>query len=414
MILKFIRKLCHQYSRSSYAARNRKMHKSILLLIIMTLFALPSFASKGKNDLIEIAYIKIQGDEFAGVPSYLAAPKNEGISGAYSALADANKTGKFLGYQLSLEPIVLLESEQLQPAHQSIIQASNAIIIDSDPATFDSILQAVLALKPEALILNARNQSNALRSQYCNANLLHVTPNYQMKTDALGQWLRTKRIKNILMLIGPNVEDTLFADAFEQTIKQFKLKAVENKAWQFSFDLRRSAFEEIPTFTRSQDKYETVFVADHAQQFAYSLPFNTYYQVPVIGSAGLQALGWHASHEQWGARQLQGRFKEEFKRAMNQYDFYSYLAVTVVSTAVQAMEDRSGKNLYRYLLSDDASIAAYKGRKLTFANATRQLRQPLILAHEGALVTTAPMPGFLHQTNDLDTLGATVTGCEDN
>ena len=133
-----------------------------------------------------------------------------------------------------------------------------------------------------------------------------------------------------------------------------------------------------------------------------------------MGNAGLQALGWHVTHEQWGARQLQGRFIEQNSRAMTQYDYYSYLAVTAVSTAVQALKDRSGNSLYQYLLSDDAAIAAYQGRKLSFANTTRQLRQPLLLAHEGALVASAPLPGFLHQTNELDTLGANVTGCEDN
>lgn len=378
------------------------------------MFVIPSFAIANTSDVIKIAYVKLQRNKFPGVPSYLASPHNEGISGATSALTDANKTGKFLGYQLTLTPIILLESETLTATQQSIIKASNAVIIDSDPPFFDALLNAVLSIQSTAFILNTRNHDNALRSQHCEASLLHVTPNYQMKTDALGQWLRTKRIKDLLMLIGPNIEDKLFAKAFEQTVKQFKLNTVEKKAWQFSFDLRRSAFDEIPAFTRGHDEYESVFVADHAQQFAYSLPYNTYYQVPIMGNAGLQALGWHVTHEQWGARQLQGRFIEQNSRAMTQYDYYSYLAVTAVSTAVQALKDRSGNSLYQYLLSDDAAIAAYQGRKLSFANTTRQLRQPLLLAHEGALVASAPLPGFLHQTNELDTLGANVTGCEDN
>lgn len=401
----------------------------VSMLLSIMLCALPSTAtetnndiantsgnsiSKGNGNTVNIAYLKIQRNEFPGVPTYLASPSNEGLSGALSALTDANKTGKFLGYQLSLTPIVLSESEKMSATQQAMVQAASAVIIDSDPPFFEAAVQSVLALQSKALLFNVRNHDNALRSLFCQAPLLHIAPSYQMKTDALGQWFRTKRIEEILMLVGPNPEDKLFAKAFEQTVKQFKLEVVENKAWQFSFDLRRSAFDEIPVFTRSRDEYEAVFVADHAQQFAYSLPYNTYYQVPVSGNAGLQALGWHPTHEQWGARQLQGRFIDEFNRPMTQYDYYAYVAITSVSTAVQALKDRSGNSLYHYLLSDAASIAAYKGRKLSFVNATRQLRQPLILAHEGALVTSAPLPGFLHQSNDLDTLGAIVTGCEDN
>lgn len=389
----------------------------------MMLLTAPAHAYETKRNIISsddgsqtinIIYLKIQRDEFPGVPAYLSSPSNDGISGALSALKDANKTGKFLGYQLALTSIILSESEKANETQQALLKDATAVIIDSDPPFFEDAVQSILMLGSNALLFNVRNHDNSLRSQFCEAPLLHIAPTYQMKTDALGQWFRTKRIEEILMLVGSNPEDRLFAEAFERTAKQFKLEIVENKAWQLSFDLRRSAFNEIPVFTRSSKEYKAVFVADHAQQFAYSLPYNTYYQVPISGNAGLQALGWHPTHEQWGARQLQGRFAKEFTRPMTQYDYYAYVAVTSISSAVQALKDVPDDDLYQYLLSDDASIAAYKGRKLSFVDSTRQLRQPLLLAHEGALVTSAPLPGFLHQSNDLDTLGAIVTGCEDN
>ncbi len=396
---------------SRIASKNRTC---LAITLLLTLSVSPSYATQNTNQIINITYLKLQRDEFPGVPTYLASPENEGISGAQSALDDANKTGKFLGYQLQLDVIRVSDLAKLDKTQQTTIQSSHAVIIDSDPPFFDSLLQTLMAKQVRPLIINVRNHDNALRSKYCEAPILHVAPSYQMKTDALGQWFRTKRIEDIAMLTGPNMEDSLFAKAFEKTAKQFKLSIVENKAWQFSFDLRRSAFNEIPAFTRSGDKYEAIFVADHAQQFAYSLPYNTYYQVPISGSAGLQALGWHSTHEQWGARQLQGRFAEKFKRVMTEYDYFSYVAVTAVSTAVQASRTHSDKSFYQLLLSEKTSIAAYKGRQLSFAKSTRQLRQPLILAHAGALVTSAPLPGFLHQTNDLDTLGASVTGCKEN
>ncbi len=424
-------------SSKSFLSSNQSSWRLVLIIVSMVLCAQTAYAkddsqsktqtiqeaaveltssasNKTDNNLIRVSYVKHVRESFSGVPTYLSAPENEGINGAQSALDDANKTGKFLGYKLQLNIILLSEQSQMSPTQLATIKESNAVILDSDPPFFENIMQSILSSQTQALIINARNHSNAVRSQYCDVSLLHVAPTYQMKSDALGQWFRTKRIEDIMVLVGPNSEDKLFAQAFEQTAKQFRLEIVENKLWQFSFDLRRAAFSEIPVFTRSSDEYQAIFVADHAQQFAYSLPFNTYYQVPISGNAGLQALGWHATHEQWGARQLQGRFKERFNRSMTQYDYYAYVAVISVSTAVQSLKNRAGERLYKQLLSDDASIAAYKGRKLSFVKSTRQMRQPLILAHEGALVTSAPLPGFLHQSNDLDTLGASVTGCQGN
>jgi ABC transporter substrate binding protein (PQQ-dependent alcohol dehydrogenase system) len=35
----------------------------------------------------------------------------------------------------------------------------------------------------------------------------------------------------------------------------------------------------------------------------------------------------------------------------------------------------------------------------------QQVRQPILLAGGNAVIARAPLEGFLHQTNDLDTLG---------
>jgi ABC transporter substrate binding protein (PQQ-dependent alcohol dehydrogenase system) len=145
-----------------------------------------------------------------------------------------------------------------------------------------------------------------------------------------------------------------------------------------------------------------------------------------MGSAGLKPLGWHFTHEQWGARQLQNRFKDKFSRTMNEVDFAAYAAIIAISTALQRSDSSDFKNndsqmhesvtgtrLFNALVEGQLSIAAYKGRQLTFRKGTRQLRQPMALAHEEALVIHAPLPGFLHQRDELDTLGDATTTCKD-
>ena len=359
-----------------------------------------------------IAYIDVLRDSQPGVPTYLARPDNEGFNGAQIAIVDANRTGKFVGYTLSLSRVQLIPSSALSEESSKAIQAASVVLIDANAKDYADTISKISQSNPNALLINVANQANSARGKHCEIPILHTIPTFQMKTDALGQWFRTKRIGEIYVLKGNHPEDETYTDAFIQTAKKFKLNIVEVKQWQQSFDLRRSAFSEIPLFTRSDNDYEAVFASDADAQFAYSLPFNTHQIVPITGDAGLQPRNWHRTHEQWGARQLQNRFNEEFKRDMNDVDFAAYAAVIAVSTALQQGAANNGMALYKTLLAENMAIAAYKGRKLSFRAQTRQLRQPILLAHEDALVTHAPLTGFLHQTNDLDTLGTLTSACK--
>ena len=54
-------------------------------------------------------------------------------------------------------------------------------------------------------------------------------------------------------------------------------------------------------------------------------------------------------------------------------------------------------------------LDGFKGVRLSFRSWDQQLRQPLFLAHGGiggGVAGVAPFDGFLHPSNNLDTLGA--------
>ena len=389
--------------------------------------------------IIPITYIKFAGTSPPGTPDYLKAPSNQGVAGASVAISDANITGKFLGYQFELTEISVPSIGELQAYLAQTLKSSSLsantnpkaissnrqsdiapiVLLDmqssnnSEAASIEQLITAVQGTLPNAIFFNVANSDDLLRQNACRLPLFHTMPSYQMKADALAQWLRTKRIHEILAVYGKTADDAAYLAAFKRSAKKFKLSLVETKQWQESFDLRRAAFAEIPQFTRTRQTYQAVFTADSAAQFAYSLPFNTFYPVPLVGAAGLKALGWHFTHEQWGARQLQSRFNDGFNRHMNEVDFAAYLAVMAVANAAQHGSDLEQQGILNTLLSDDYTLGAYKGRPLSIRPHTHQFRQPIALAHEDALVTHAPLEGFLHQTNELDTLGAAHTTCKD-
>jgi ABC transporter substrate binding protein (PQQ-dependent alcohol dehydrogenase system) len=86
-------------------------------------------------------------------------------------------------------------------------------------------------------------------------------------------------------------------------------------------------------------------------------------------------------------------------------DMAAWTAVRVVGEAATRMQSAETAKLADYLRSDDFSIAAFKGQKLTFRKWNGQLRQPIFLGDGRSVVSTSPQEGFLHQVSELDTLG---------
>jgi ABC transporter substrate binding protein (PQQ-dependent alcohol dehydrogenase system) len=146
-------------------------------------------------------------------------------------------------------------------------------------------------------------------------------------------------------------------------------------------------------------------VADEQGQFGEYLDYRTWIPRPVIGTQGLVATSWHKTHEQWGATQIQNRFKEKAGRWMEEQDYGAYLAVRAIGEAATRTQSNELKPIKDYLLSDQFALQGYKGTPLSFRPWDNQLRQPVLLAAPRSLVAVAPIEGFLHPKTELDTLG---------
>jgi ABC transporter substrate binding protein (PQQ-dependent alcohol dehydrogenase system) len=109
--------------------------------------------------------------------------------------------------------------------------------------------------------------------------------------------------------------------------------------------------------------------------------------------------------EAWGAVQLQNRFKDHAARPMRGQDYAAWAAIRAVGEAVTRTNSTDPTTLRGYVLGPDFELDGFKGRGLSFRPWNGQLRQPIAVANDRALITLAPLPGFLHQTNEMDTLG---------
>ncbi len=86
-------------------------------------------------------------------------------------------------------------------------------------------------------------------------------------------------------------------------------------------------------------------------------------------------------------------------------DMSAWTAVRAVGEAATRTNGDDPKKISDYIRSDDFSVAAFKGQKLTFRKWNLQLRQPILLGDAKSVVSTSPQEGYLHQVSELDTLG---------
>ncbi len=330
-------------------------------------------------------------------------PDDIGIAGALTGLDDNNTTGRFLNQTYTLNTISVPEDDDPVAAARKALLESPYLVMDAPAAT--QLQVADLAEAQGALLFNASDGDVAMRNDACRSNLLHTKPSDAMRTDALAQMFVKKRWTDLVMISGSYPADLAYAAAMRRSLTKFGLELQAEKEWVFDADMRRNAAQEVPLFTQDFGDYDALIVADEVEDFGRYILYNTWEARPVVGSEGLSAQTWAPVVEQWGAAQLQSRFEKAHGRAMEPQDYAAWAAVRTLGEAVTRTDTGDAEILRDYILSDAFELAGFKGRPLTYRDWNGQLRQPIPIVHPRALVALAPLDGFLHQTNELDSLG---------
>ena len=328
---------------------------------------------------------------------------DDGLAGATLAIADNNTTGKFLKQTFLLDSVEVPPDGDAAAALRELAgRGDRFVIVDAPGATVEA-----LSKLPEArnlLLLNANAPDDALRGSACAANLIHVAPSRAMLADALGQYLVKKRWPRWFLVTGRRPEDKLYADAIRRTAKRFGAQIVAEKEWTAESDVNRTAESEIPVFTQAK-AYDVLIVADEVGEFGDYLSYRTADPRPVAGTQGLVPTVWHRTHEQWGAAQLQSRFKAAAKRPMTARDHNDWTAVRVVGEAAARTRSADSDRLIAFIQSPDFTMSAFRGAPLSLRPWDGQLRQPVLLAADRSVVSVSPQEGFLHPRTELDSLG---------
>ncbi|MGH8547127.1 MAG: ABC transporter substrate-binding protein [Methylococcales bacterium] len=361
----------------------------------------PSLA--GSSAQLEIVFLALETKIPAALSSLDPIIRDEGVPGAELGARDNNTTGRFTGQNFLLNVVEVADPDSAVAAYQNEVKQGRSLFVTRLPAV---VIRKFAALPESAtsLILDISTSDDALRINLCHPGILHIRPSRAMRTDALAQYMLKKRWRKWFLVVGPSPEDGLYAEAVRRAAKRYGMTIVEERSWQSAHDARRTAESEVPVLTQASD-YDVLVVADEEGLFGEYLAYRTWLPRPVIGTQGLVATAWDRSHEQWGAVQLQNRFKESAGRWMSEQDYAAWLAVRVIGEAATRTGMSDPESLRAFIRSPDFSVAGFKGRKLSFRSWNGQLRQPILLAGPRSLVGVAPLEGFLHPKDELDSLG---------
>jgi ABC transporter substrate binding protein (PQQ-dependent alcohol dehydrogenase system) len=373
-----------------------------LLLVFFCLNCL-STGVAGEKLIINIVYLTQEKSPPAALSNLDPFIPDKGEQGAILATKDNSTTGQFTGQEYVLKQTVVPEGDDISQVFNKLVAEGNQFIVVNLPA--EQLRQLVSTGKDNMpLLFDVATRDDSLRQQLCSSNVLHILPSRAMRADALAQYMLKKRWQKWFLVVGATKEDRLFADAIKRSAKRFGSKIIAEKNWDHTHDARRTAQSEVPIFTQGID-YDVLVVADEQGLFGEYLSYRTWKPRPVIGTQGLLPTSWHRTHEQWGAVQIQNRFKEQAGRWMTEQDYGAYLAIRAIGEAATRTHSAEMKVIKKYLLSDQLDLQGYKGRPLSFRPWNGQLRQPVLLVAARSLVAVAPLEGFLHPKTELDTLG---------
>jgi ABC transporter substrate binding protein (PQQ-dependent alcohol dehydrogenase system) len=117
------------------------------------------------------------------------------------------------------------------------------------------------------------------------------------------------------------------------------------------------------------------------------------------------ATGWSPVNVQWGALQLQERFYKKFRRHMTAKDYAAWIAVRAVGEAAVRAHSNDPETIAKFMRGPDFLVSGFKGEGQSFRTWDGQMRQPVLIAGAGSLISVSPQEGFLHRRSVLDTLG---------
>lgn len=374
-------------------------------LAVLAVAAGLALAGPALADTVKIGHLSLQDDprytQDWGYARLITPPPVITADAARMAVTDLAFTTDALGLTVTLDAQSAAQGDVVRTAQAMVAGGDGYLVLDLPGADVAAVAEA---LKDQpVLLVNATAPEDALRSA-CYPGMVHSGPSQRQRMDAFAQYLRFMNWLKVLVLVGEDPADAGIADAFQTSAERLRLEVADRRTFTLAADPENRMANNTRLLT-SGVEYDVVFVADSRGEFGRYLPYATQYPRLVIGSVGLTAGSWHWALEQDGATQVSSRFDKLTGRKMQPADWDVWIAVKSLITGVTKVPQPDPAKVRSFLTSGKLRLDGSKGVTLNYRPWDGQMRQPIALATSDAVIAVAPLDGFMHQTNTLDTLG---------
>jgi ABC transporter substrate binding protein (PQQ-dependent alcohol dehydrogenase system) len=357
---------------------------------------------------INIAFVEIENDpRYAPVRAYeriILKTRTHPFSGAELGLDDAAPLARVLKADFRLERITAKSAAEVAPVVRTALDAgTHFFVIDAPAESFKPLAEAVRGR--DALLFNVSEPEDSLRRDLCAPEFVHVYPSRAQLMDGLAQFAVSRKWRDLLVFEGPSPADAAMTAAFTRSAQKFGAKTVANQHFKPGTDPREREQNDPTLLSAINRDFDAVFVADEAFDFARTVPYRLSRPRPVMGSIDLEPVAWHWTWERHGAPQVNSRFeKKSGGRRMEAPDWAAWMAAKmVVQSSLRTQSADFAKQ--RAFILGDGNFDGDKGLAVSVRAWDHQARQAILLAAPYEVVADAPVEGFLHRTNTLDTLG---------
>ena len=358
---------------------------------------------------VVIGYVEIEGDPryepIVGSDRIVLKSREHPFVGAQIGIDEAAALVRVLNTEFKLERITVKSAAEVAGAVNEANDARKIafFLIDAPAEAFKPLAAAVKGR--DVLLFNVSAAEDTLRRDLCAREFVHVIPSLAMRMDALMQYLVSRKWRDLLVFEGPLPADAETVKAFTRSAQKFGAKIVANQHFKPGTDPREREQNNPALLSAVRGNYDVVFVADQAFDFVRQVPYHTVLPRPVVGSIDLEPVAWHWTWEHNGAPQVNSRFdKKSGGRRMESADWAAWVAVKMVVQATLRTRSTDFAKQRDFVFSG-AGFDGDKGLPVGVRPWDHQLRQAVLLAAPYMVVASAPMEGFLHRLNDLDTLG---------
>jgi ABC transporter substrate binding protein (PQQ-dependent alcohol dehydrogenase system) len=357
---------------------------------------------------VRIGFVEIDGDpRYEPVRAYeriILKVREHPFPGAEVAIDEAAALSRVLPMTFTLERITVKSPADVAPAVLAALDSGvHFFLLDAPADAFRPLAAAVRGR--DALIFNVSEPDDSLRRELCAPEFVHVYPSRAQLMDGLVQFAVSRQWRDVLVLEGPLPADAAMTAAFEHSVQKFGARIVAHQHFKPGTD-PRDREENNPTLLSAINRdFDVAFVADDAFDFARTVPYHLARPRPVIGNIDLDPVAWHWTWERNGAPQVNSRFdKKTGGRHMAGADWAAWIAAKmIVQSALRTRSADFAKQ--RAFILGDGSFDGDKGLAVSVRPWDHQVRQGILLAAPYEVAAEAPIEGFLHRTNELDTLG---------